>query len=88
MAAGGRRPHWQVPSEVAMKRSILFAAAVVPLVVAGCASNSARVTNRYDEEVDTGKVVAVNQWAQMKGARVMWINYPQKPKNLESGTVN
>jgi len=27
-------------------------------------------------EVDVGKVVTVNQWAQQRGARVMWINYP------------
>jgi hypothetical protein len=26
--------------------------------------------------VDVGKVVTVNQWAQQRGARVVWINYP------------
>lgn len=26
--------------------------------------------------VDVGKVVAVNDWALQRGAKVMWVNYP------------
>jgi len=37
-------------------------------------------------DVDMGKVIAVNQWAETKGARIMWINLPQKPKNLDSAS--
>ncbi len=27
-------------------------------------------------EIDYGKVIAVNQWAERRGATVLWINYP------------
>ncbi|MBS0581724.1 MAG: hypothetical protein JSS42_01320 [Proteobacteria bacterium] len=73
-----------------MKRSI-FLAAGMSLALAGCAATGgARHANDgYGSDVDMGKVVAVNQWAETKGARIMWINLPQKPKNLDSaGSVN
>ena len=73
-----------------MKRSILLAAGM-SLALCGCASmgGAQRANSQSDSDIDMGKVVAVNQWAETKGARVMWINYPQKPKNLDSaGSVN
>jgi len=73
-----------------MKRSILFFVAGMSLVLDGCASmgDAQRANAGYDSNVDMGKVVAVNQWAETKGAKVVWINYPQKPKNLDSSQVN
>lgn len=69
-----------------MKRSILVALAGTFLVLGGCASmGGSRMTNsQYGPDVDVGKVMAVNQWAQTKGATVVWINYPQKSKTAES----
>lgn len=71
-----------------MKRSILLFVAGTSLVLGGCASigGAQHANNPFGSEVDVGKVVAVNQWAETKGARVMWINYPQKPKNLDSAS--
>jgi hypothetical protein len=31
-----------------------------------------------DDDVDVGKVVAVNEWALNRHATVMWVNYPKK----------
>lgn len=44
---------------------------------AGTASNTrlARHQSIHDD-VDYGKVITVNQWALMRGATVVWINYP------------
>ena len=71
-----------------MKRSILFFVAGMSLALGGCASmgGAQHANNRFDSDsdIDMGKVFAVNQWAETKGARIMWINLPQKPKNLDS----
>jgi len=73
-----------------MKRSILLFVAGMSLALGGCASmgGAQHANNGFDSgsDIDMGKVVAVNQWAETKGARVMWINYPQKPKNLDSAS--
>jgi hypothetical protein len=71
-----------------MKRSILFAAGV-SLALGGCASmgGAQHADYQYGSDVDMGKVVAVNQWAETKGAKVVWINYPQKPKSVDSGSA-
>lgn len=50
------------------------------LALSACASTSGpngivRESN-IGAPVDVGKVVTVNQWAQQRGARVVWINYP------------
>lgn len=61
----------------------LLGVAAGALVLAGCATERAAYhpDGWYsDHDVDIGKVTAVNKWAEQKGARVMWINYPQKPK--------
>lgn len=69
-----------------MRRSILVALVGISLVLGGCASTGGlRMANsQYGSDVDMGKIIAVNQWAQTKGATVVWVNYPQKPKNAES----
>ena len=71
-----------------MRRSIPIALAGMFLVLGGCASTGgSRMTNsQYGPDVDVGKIIAVNQWAQTKGATVVWVNYPQKSKIAESTT--
>jgi hypothetical protein len=32
-----------------------------------------------DEDIDLGKVIAVNEWAVRRHASVVWVNYPKKP---------
>ena len=39
-----------------------------------------------DDNIDYGKVIAVNQWAERKGALVVWVNYPTRPvRNKPTG---
>ena len=74
-----------------MKRSILLALASMSLGLGGCASMGAasRANHGFNADVDVAKVTAVNQWAEIKGARVMWVNYPQKSKTADaSNTIN
>ena len=74
-----------------MKRSILLALTGLCLVMGGCASMgpATRPNHGFSSDVDVGKVIAVNQWAETKGATIVWVNYPQKNKTAESSnTVN
>jgi hypothetical protein len=56
------------------------------LALGGCASmgGAEHPGSRFGSDVDVSKVIAVNQWAETKGATVVWINYPQKSKNPDS----
>ena len=74
-----------------MKRLIFLALAGMSLTLGGCASmgSATRANDGFNADVDIVKVKAVNQWAETKGARVMWVNYPQKSKIAEStSTIN
>lgn len=73
-----------------MKRSMLLVLAGAALAMGGCAAiGGSRATSYYGSDVDIGKVIAVNQWAETKGATVVWVNYPRKAKTAESSnTVN
>lgn len=74
-----------------MKRSMFLALAGAILVSSGCASlgPATRANHGFNADVDVGKVIAVNQWAQTKGATVVWVNYPQKSRTADaSSTVN
>lgn len=42
----------------------------------GMGQNGISRSEPAGHEVDMGKVAAVNQWAQTKGATVIWLNYP------------
>jgi predicted nucleotidyltransferase len=46
--------------------------------------SAARGPSKYDSDVDVAKVVTVNQWAQWRGAKLIWINYPQKSRLADS----
>ncbi|HZP66178.1 MAG TPA: hypothetical protein VFB32_07705 [Rudaea sp.] len=35
-------------------------------------------------DTDVEKVAAVNKWAHDRGAKLIWVNYPQKPKSASS----
>jgi hypothetical protein len=39
-----------------------------------------------DDDIDVGKVVAINQWAVRRHASVVWINYPKKPAHLKDSS--
>jgi hypothetical protein len=77
--------------EVAMKRSAIFGVIGTCLILSACATPGGtppRIANGYDSGVDMDKVVTVNQWAQDKGARVMWVNLPQKSKIADAAPLN
>ncbi len=69
----------------------LIGVAAMALGLCGCASEGTRYhpAGWYTEhDVDIGKIATVSQWAEERGAKVMWINYPQKPKSAESETTS
>ena len=61
----------------------LIGVSALAICMCGCATQGVRYNPEAwytPSEVDIGKIAAVNQWAQVHGATVMWINYPPKPK--------
>ena len=75
-----------------MKGLVISATCVICLGLTACAgtAGSNGITHavpglRSDQEVDYGKVAAVNQWAERKGATVIWINYPVLPARVRRG---
>lgn len=66
-----------------MKVLAVSAAVVVCLGLSACAGSMGRSGMSRSEplgrEIDVGKMVAVNQWAERKGATVLWVNYPVRP---------
>ena len=61
-----------------MKSLAIGAAIVVSLGLTACTGTSNRMSrsDSPDSRIDMVKVVGVNQWAERRGARVMWVNYP------------
>lgn len=70
-----------------MKTLTMGAAIILCLAVSACAGtagpNGLARGSRMDNDIDYGKVIAVNQWAERRGATVMWINYPKKSARLQ-----
>ncbi len=65
----------------------LMGVAAMALCTCGCASQGTRYnpeTWYSPSDVDIVKIATVNQWAQTHGATVLWINYPPKPKEVQS----
>lgn len=61
-------------------------AATLVLVLCGCAEQRYHPATWYSEaDVDIGKIATVNQWAEQRGAKVMWINYPVRNKDAAKG---
>ena len=72
-----------------MKRIAIGLIVSLSLVVSACATSAGsgtRAGSKYGDELDQGKIIAVNRWAEMKGARVLWINLPQKTR-LDDASV-
>ena len=65
-----------------MRMLAMGAALVLSLAVSACAgtsgSNGIARGSSMDNDVDVGKVVAVNEWAVNRHATVVWVNYPKK----------
>ncbi len=61
-------------------------AAILPLVLCGCAAQRYHPATWYTKsDVDIGKIATVNQWAEQRGAQVMWIHYPVKNEGAGKG---
>ncbi|MGA9343104.1 MAG: hypothetical protein WBV61_12335 [Rhodanobacteraceae bacterium] len=62
---------------------LLLSMALVGMVLAlsACATGTSNLRGGpQDQELDSGKIAAVNQWAEIKGATVLWIHYPTRTK--------
>lgn len=73
-----------------MRRKSLGAVlAVACLGLTACASTggsrAAQDQSGFSDEIDYQKVISVNEWAHTHGARVMWVNYPQKSRFDKDG---
>lgn len=72
-----------------MSRSRVFAVSLLMLALGACATTTGRPQREairdYDQAyyrpLDAEKVAAVNIWAEKRGAKVLWINYPTKPEH-------
>lgn len=66
-----------------MKAFAIGAAVVMCLGVTACAGVDTRSSQSHDPalgpDTDYAKILAVNQWAQRRGATLMWVHYPQLP---------
>lgn len=64
-----------------MRQTRLAAALAMSLVLGACASTGAvrhRAQANPNDDFDAGKVATVTQWAERRGATVVWIHYPTK----------
>jgi len=69
-------------AEGTMRTLAMGAAILLCLAVSACAgtagSNGIARASSMDDDVDVGKVIAINEWAVNRHATVMWVNYPKK----------
>ncbi|HOV58045.1 MAG TPA: hypothetical protein PLN91_09220 [Rhodanobacteraceae bacterium] len=62
-----------------MKLGSACAVFLAGVVLCGCASRDGRIVKRdLPQEVDEGKIAAVNDWAVHRGAVVRWVNLPTR----------
>ena len=52
----------------------LSLAIIIATSLAACAGTPPR--KLPSNEIDTQKVVTVNQWAEKRGAKLIWVHYP------------
>jgi hypothetical protein len=74
-------------AEDTMKTPTAAAATVLFLALSGCATTpgpNGFTRSRMDQDIDLGKVIAVNEWAVRRHASVVWVNYPKKPARLRN----
>jgi hypothetical protein len=57
------------------------------VVLAGCSGPGVRHAANVDpnDDFDASKVATVTQWAQARGATVVWLHYPTKPRTGNDG---
>lgn len=67
-------------------RSWAVLGAVAFLGLGGCTTTQLHrmEAEAASDQVDLEKVVSVNAWAHEHGARVMWVNYPQKQPRYDN----
>ncbi len=71
-----------------MKRIAIGLIVSLSLAVSACATSGGsgvRAGSKYRDGLDQGKIIAVNRWAEIKGARVLWINLPEKTRLEDAG---
>ena len=82
IVAGGRI----ADAEGSMKTPAAGALLVLCLALSACAGTSGPYgltrAASMDEQIDYGKVMAVNEWAAKRQAKVLWLNYPKKSAQL------
>ena len=69
---------------------VRFAAIVGMILALGACAGAgsprpAMQFNTDNDDYDADKVAAVNQWAETKGAKVIWINFPTKRRPRDGG---
>lgn len=68
-----------------MRSLTLGMALLLGLGLSACAATGGRdgiARSAHGDDIDYGKVIAVNQWALRRHATVMWVNYPTRPERL------
>lgn len=69
-----------------MKRTSIGLTVGLSLILSACATSrgsAMRAGGNNDGDIDQAKIVSVNQWAEIRGAKVLWINLPQKSKLID-----
>jgi hypothetical protein len=75
-----------------MNRAVFSLVVAASLLLSACASTGAvqreSRTSVPGDDTDVNKVATVNRWAYDRGATVVWVNFPQKPKSSPIGGSN
>jgi hypothetical protein len=56
------------------------------LFLGGCAGTGGTRGGEHRDpngEVDASKIETVSQWAQARGATIIWVHYPRKPRSSD-----
>lgn len=73
-----------------MKLLPILAASLACAGLSACAANPQRVARERSQmqssDVDWGAVIAVNQWAERRGATLRWIHYPTRRPDKSDGS--
>ena len=70
-----------------MRISRCVAVLGMALTLAACAGTPPRHSSDSElgNEYDAVKVLTVNKWAETKGATVIWVHYPPRPRDQNGG---
>ena len=71
-----------------MRKARLAWVVVIGAALSGCAGAGAsmhRSQRDANDDFDAGKVATVTQWAQARGATVVWMHYPTKRRSGDEG---